>query len=51
MRSASALDLVTLSNSMSNGTFIARASISEIHFIFVGMPQILAHNDESSSAT
>jgi hypothetical protein len=36
---------------MSNGAFFARASISEIHFFFVGIPPILAHKDESSIAT
>jgi hypothetical protein len=36
---------------MSNGAFPARANISEINPKFVGMPEILAHNDESPSAT
>jgi hypothetical protein len=37
--------------SISNGAFLARANISEINSKFVGMPDILAHNDESPSAT
>jgi hypothetical protein len=39
--------------SISNGEFLARANISEINAVLmlVGAPEILAHNDESSSAT
>ena len=42
MRSTSGLDRATRLVSMSNSTFFARANISEIHSVFVGMPEILA---------
>ena len=51
MRSASEFDLESASSSMSNGAFFTRARISEIHFVFVAMSEIRAHNDKSSSAT
>ena len=53
MRCVSELDIpMSLSSiSSSNGAFFVRARISEILFVFFGMPWILAHNDESSIAT
>jgi len=36
---------------MSNGAFLARVNISEIHAVFVGYPKIRPHSDESSNAT
>jgi hypothetical protein len=36
---------------MTNGAPLARASISGTHRVLAGMPEILAHKDESCNAT
>jgi hypothetical protein len=53
MRNTSGFGDATRSTVISNGAFLARANISEINVVFmlVGVTEILAHNDESPSAT
>ena len=51
MRRTSSPDPPSKWMSMFNGAFLARANISEMNPVFGEMLEIVAHNDESSSAT
>ena len=51
MRRISGPKLALRKRWISNGAFFARANISEINSVCVDSPRIVAHNDESSSAT